>query len=256
MKPEREEVLDLVRRGKLSQAKAARQLNVSRQYVGKLVKKGKPMLSNSPAPAPAPSPAKPPALPPVPPSAPAAPTAGQAPATGAARPRSLQDMIREMNGGGTPTTPGALPPPPGPAPEFDPRDVAAGKEIFELLDGGVNTYIGTRVFGLDGDAPELQELKKPNKFLSLALERNESKMAWVGKWTNGLPGLGIGAVAEVIRAFIHFGGKGLKPVESPLAPPPTATPGAAASDVSEEEDDSQEGGFSISKLKAHAAGGK
>lgn len=168
-------------------------------------------------------------------------------------------MIREMNGGPAPAGPvGApgLPPPPGPVPEYDQADAEAGKELFEMVRGGIPVYVGTRVFGLSADDPRLDKLRTPNKFLARAIDRNEAKAAVVGKLTGGWIGMTIGVIVEVGRSFMHFAGLGLQPVAPPLEVPeqpaaPSASPTPAGTD-----EEQPAGSFSISRLKQQAAGGK
>lgn len=254
MKPEREQVLRLVAAGKLSRGKAARQLGLSRQYIGKIVKE----MTMKPAAAPAPAPVISPAIPLSPPPAPS-PEAPSAPvAPGAPKPKTLQDLLREMNGGGPAAAPGAapagLPPPPSAPAEYDREDAEAGAELFEMARGGVSTYIGTRIYGLKPEDPRLDALRTPNKFLARAVKRNEAKAAVVGKLTGGWLGLAIGTGAEVLRALLHFAGLGLNPVIAPplVPPPPKSAAAAAEADAEEEGTPTETGGFSISEAKREA----
>lgn len=257
MRPDRELAIGQVLAGKLSRAKAAKILGLSRQRVGVIVK-GRQMKTPPPA---APTGAAP--SPPPPPASGGGPANAAAGAWAAPEGRSsLEDLLKQANAG----APGAPPPPPPlvmptGAPGADPEELEAGRELVGMATGGLGRAVAVDIFGASPEDPRLAPLEKPTKFMDLALKRNEGKCAFAGKLTGGWIGLLIGTAVEVWRAVRLCRRLGLEP--PPAAPQkPAGTPAAAQAETDPEEDvplpgeDPTEERFSITAAKTKAAEGK
>jgi len=160
--------------------------------------------------APAPDPSGIPPLPPAPGESARAPGAG---ADSQPSGNPLEDALRGIptDGGAAPDAgggAGALPPddirpiPPG---EINPKRVAAGRKLAEICTGGLARTVARRVYNVPPDDPRMEELKKPNEILDLALDNNDKNMDRLGRLVVGLPGLLIGAFIEFFRVIDTFG---------------------------------------------------
>lgn len=258
---DRRGVLDQVKAGKLSRAKAARMLGLSRQYIGKLVSgKGAAPMNSKPAPALTAAPLSPSPAPPAPavatPTEPPPAAAGD----GAAKPLSLAEILARAKAGapGTPpqqpaAAPGA-PPPPAAAPAIDPRDVEAANALIAEGQTFLVESIAVYGFGLKSTDPRLKEVQEPNAFMKIALKRNEDKTSGLGALAGGWKGLIAGVVLEIFRVSRFFRGRGVKPPAGGGEPPGVTEP--------EEEDDApvpevvDGGGFNIARAAEEARQGK
>jgi len=241
----------------------AKEIGVSRQYAGQLIRAHKRRAVESLAAEPEETKPEakeevsaveakpetetsgPAGIPPLPPAP------GEA-AAGAGASNPLDDALRGIPADGAPGADAGpfQPEVIGAAPSaLDQKRIAAGKKLAALVNRGMGKALARRVFHASPDDPRMKELDRPNEILELALEESDKQMHFLGGLVRGVVGLGLGFFVEVFRVQEIFGAP---PENQPAARQRREAPAPAAQEVGEKEEDieePQEGGTPVDFTK-------
>ena len=262
--PTRDAVVERFAKAKATATALAREIGVSRQYAGQLLRAHKRRAVESLTVEPEPkleTKVEAPTVEPKPetesnaggiPPLPQTPEAAPPPAAAASNP--LDDAMRGIppeGGAGGEAGPGPFEPEViGPAPSaLDQKRVKAGRRLATLMGRGFGKTLARRVHGVAADDPRLKQLDEPNEILDLAMDENEDKMHKLGGLVKGWIGLGLGCFVEVFRVNEIFGSP---PENQPMTRPRREAPPPAQESAASEGADAEpstEGGSGVDFMK-------